>query len=157
HHWLVVLQKRAGKVWSALLLVVIAVGARMLLSHYGPPFRISESDLFSPRLYASSNLLPSLGDLLLHALTVLWILLFLTNRMRFPFASRPLVLRGVAAVAWAGVLFGCAAFFVRLTRSLVLNSVIPLDRQHLSALDRSSLAGLLIASMLLVILLIITG
>ena len=52
HSWLVRLAGRSGLLKSSALVVAVAVCFRLLLKYYGLPFRISETDLFSPRLYA---------------------------------------------------------------------------------------------------------
>ena len=43
---------------------------RGVMLYFGVPFLFIESDLFNPKFYASSVLIPSLGDLLLNALVV---------------------------------------------------------------------------------------
>lgn len=156
HRWLAMFAQRAGPVPGAALIIIIAVGIRLILMVQGPPFRIAETDLFSPRLYASSNWLPSLGDLLLHVLTVIWILIFITPRLHYSVSKKPAWLRWPVAVLLGLALFSLGALFIRLMRSLVLDSLIPFDRAHLSSLDRSSIAGLLIAVLLMSVLLIIT-
>ena len=56
-----------GLVWLATYLVLL----RVVMLYFGVPFLFVESDLFNPKFYASSVLVPSLGDLLLNALVVL--------------------------------------------------------------------------------------
>lgn len=43
---------------------------RAVMLYFGVPFLFFESDLFNPKFYASSVLVPSLGDLLLNALVI---------------------------------------------------------------------------------------
>ena len=43
---------------------------RAVMLYFGVPFLFVESDLFNPKFYASSVLVPSLGDLLLNALVI---------------------------------------------------------------------------------------
>lgn len=56
-----------GFVWLAAYLVVL----RAVMLYFGVPFLFIESDLFNSKFYASSVLVPSLGDLLLNALVIL--------------------------------------------------------------------------------------
>ncbi|MFD2933508.1 sensor histidine kinase [Spirosoma flavum] len=55
-----------GFVWLAAYLLLL----RMVMLYFGVPFLFVELDLFNPKFYASSVLVPSLGDLLLNALVV---------------------------------------------------------------------------------------
>jgi signal transduction histidine kinase len=155
HRWIALFAGRSGFAWGAMCVVVVSLGIRAALIVFRLPFRISETDLFSPRLYASSNWLPSLGDLLLHVLAVLWILLFIIPRLRYTISVKPALPRWLIAVLSGIGLFGLGALFILLIRSLVLDSVIPLDREHLSSLHRSSIAGLLTAVLLMSMLLIV--
>ena len=53
-------------VWLAVYLLLL----RAVMLYFGVPFLFVESDLFNPKFYASSVLVPSLGDLLLNAWVV---------------------------------------------------------------------------------------
>ncbi|QJW88980.1 HAMP domain-containing histidine kinase [Spirosoma taeanense] len=64
-----------GFVWLAAYLVLL----RALMLYFGVPFLFIESDLFNPKFYASSVLVPSLGDLLLNALVVLGLAFYWVN------------------------------------------------------------------------------
>lgn len=157
HHWLSLFARRAGFAWAALLVLALAVGIRAVLMIYGPPFHISESALFSPRLYASSASLSSLGELLLHVLTCLWVVLFIARRLRSPSLKMPGWLRMLLACLVCSGVFVAGLLFVMLVRSLVLDSLIPFDRAHLASLDGSSLTGVLVVMLLLSILLLLLG
>jgi two-component system nitrogen regulation sensor histidine kinase NtrY len=56
-----------GFAWLAVYLVVL----RAVMLYFGVPFLFIESDLFNAKFYASSVLVPSLGDLLLNAVVIL--------------------------------------------------------------------------------------
>lgn len=49
---------------------------RAVMLYFGVPFLFIESDLFNPKYYASSVLVPSLGDLLLNALVIAVLVLY---------------------------------------------------------------------------------
>ncbi len=149
---------RAGRPAIAMgLLTAFILIVRTLMYVRGLPFHLDETGFFSPRLYAASELLSSLGDLLLNTMGALWLIVFISDhaplRKWYDGARIFPVLRWAAAIS-ANVLLGAGALlFVRLVRSLVLNSQIPFDTVHLSSLDGSSLAGLLITLLLAAILL----
>jgi signal transduction histidine kinase len=144
--------------WAIALLAVTIILVRTLMYVGGMPFGLDETDLFSPQLYAASMLLPSLGDLLLNTLAALWLLAFIgvTAPLRawYDGAALPKALRWAAAIAVHILLAAGTVLFVRLIRSLVLDSLIPFDNVHLSSLDGSSMTGLLITSLLTSILLV---
>lgn len=60
-------QYEQGFIWLAICLVLV----RFIMLYFGVPFLFVESDLFNSKFYASSILVPSLGDLLLNALVIL--------------------------------------------------------------------------------------
>jgi signal transduction histidine kinase len=157
HGWISRVARNISVAWGIALVIIAAVGIRLALLWLGPPFSISETDLFSPRLYASSRLLSSLGDLLLHVLALLWILVFIAPRLRYGVVNGPLALRLSGGILSGIGLFGAGTLLVRLVRSLVLDSLIPFDMARLASLDGSSLAGLLIVSLMLSMLLIIAA
>jgi len=143
--------------WAIALVAATIILVRGLIYARGLPFHLGETTLFSPRLYGSSKLLNSLGDLLLNTLALLWFIAFIASnaplRKWYEGSALPPVLRWVAALSAYVLLAEAAMLFVRLIRSLVLDSIIPFDSMHLSSLDRSSLAGLLITNLLIAILL----
>ena len=67
-----------GFFWLAGYLVLL----RAVMLYFGVPFLFVESELFNPKFYASSVLVPSLGDLLLNALCVM-VLAFYAVRYYF--------------------------------------------------------------------------
>jgi len=64
-----------GFAWLAAYLLLL----RALMLYFGVPFLFIESDLFNPKFYASSVLVPSLGDLLLNVLVVAILALYWVN------------------------------------------------------------------------------
>lgn len=64
-----------GFVWLAGYLILL----RSVMLYFGVPFLFIESDLFNPKFYASSVLVPSLGDLLLNATVVIGLALYWVN------------------------------------------------------------------------------
>lgn len=64
-----------GFIWLAGYLILL----RVVMLYFGVPFLFVESDLFNPKFYASSVLVPSLGDLLLNAAVVIVLVLYWVN------------------------------------------------------------------------------
>ena len=68
------------------LLGVFLLGLRGVMLFYSLPFIFYESNLFNPKFYASSAIVPSLGDLMLNLIVVFFLLLYLVNyyyKMKF--------------------------------------------------------------------------
>lgn len=150
--------RRGKAAWAITLVGATVITIRSLMYLQGLPFHLEETTLFSPRLYAASPLLASLGDLLMNTVAALWVVAFVAGllplRKWFDGHALPAPLRWAAGIAVHILLGAGALLFVRLIRSLVLDSQIPFDNVHLSSLDTSSVTGLLIASLLTAILLI---
>lgn len=131
------------------LLVVFIVVVRGLLYLRGVPVHLGDTDLFSPRLFATSSWLPSLGDLLVNTIAILWLGFFMIRyigweqlgKLQSKWIKTVIVVVGAALLAWAGI------YYVSLLSSLVLNSIIPYDIQHLSSVDLSTITGLLTATL----------
>lgn len=88
----------------------------------GLPLQLSDLPLFSPQLYSTNMLLPSLGDLLLHALLFLWLCWFGATRLTFRHWQARQPVRWLAAIAVAGLTVVCYFSAAGVLKSLVLNS-----------------------------------
>ena len=73
------LRQRRKYEWGFAWLAVYLILLRTLMLYFGVPFLFMESDLFNPKFYASSVLVPSLGDLLLNALVVIVLAFYWVN------------------------------------------------------------------------------
>lgn len=67
------------KIIVFLLSFVFLLFLRLITFYFKIPFSIYNSEIFSPIFYASSTLLPSLGDLFLNIILALFIYIFLVN------------------------------------------------------------------------------
>ncbi len=72
-----------------LVLTIIAVRSLMLLTHF--PFDFVYMEIFDPRFYGSTIVNPSLGDLLLNLLSLLFIGLYIFNNFLQPRNARKLL------------------------------------------------------------------
>lgn len=96
-------------------------------------------DLFKPAIYAESDLLPSLGDLLLNVLSITWVLLFIyIHRFEYKFHDRLTRSRFASILIQATylILMGCIAFLVEdIFSGLIFNSKINFDISDIIELD----------------------
>ena len=65
--------------WATLLLFAFFLSFRLSDLYYGWFNHRFPLDLFDPKIYSESFLMPSLGDFLLNVLTITWLLLFIFN------------------------------------------------------------------------------
>ncbi|THU31570.1 HAMP domain-containing histidine kinase [Niastella caeni] len=72
-------------IWYGIALLAGAVGAMRLIV-YGFPdiLALRQFELFDPSIYGSSYILSSLGDLLINALLLCWVLTFINRRINIP-------------------------------------------------------------------------
>jgi two-component system nitrogen regulation sensor histidine kinase NtrY len=127
--------------------VIIVVGLRALTYIYGLPFGLENLQLFSPQLYASSNFLRSLGDLLLNALCFLWIIVFILRHVplnALKIVKLNIIARTILSVLLASVLIIFAFGFINIISSLVLDSMISFDVTHFYSINRYTIIGLLV-------------
>lgn len=121
------LPRREGLiVWFVGLLCVVVVGVRLLLLGYGA-FRGTLGELFLPTLYGVSTFSPSLGDVLLHLLTLQAVIVLL-SRLR-------LADRAFLAALWIGLGTLLIFLFPWYSDSLVLNSTLDVTPYFLSNLS----------------------
>lgn len=132
--------------WGVLLTATLLLLLRTLLFYAPLPFHLKELSVFSPDIYAASKLLPSLGDLLLNELCIMWFLVFALMETPYRdylknlqnkivkiglFCVLVLLLLYVNYEAW-GIL-----------RSLVIDSQILFNVSHLHSVDEHTIMGLL--------------
>ena len=129
--------KRVNPFISSLLFIAAMVAIRLWL--YKNPYILGgEGLLFSPLLFAASDLLPSLGDLLLNALFV-FLIVAVTFRNRFSIISyisgkpRWLVTAALLVVCILSAVLAVSAHSSFI--SLIVNSNIPLEPYHLSSIS----------------------
>ena len=131
---------------AAFLLVVAIVAGRFILYASGGWFNLNTLLLFSPRLYASSSYLSSLGDLFINIFCVLWIVVFIARHTPYRlYFSRPRPLRARIMFSALLMLAFVAYIFLYSTvvRSLVLDSSISFDVTHFYAISIYTVFGLL--------------
>lgn len=134
--------------WAFLAGTLILIRVVMQLFNY--PALLCQSSLFDPAYYASSNILPSLGDLLLNVSILCYLAWYFNKKVLLSIgknysenskmiAAASLYLIGIILLLPIG----------NLLESLVLNSSISFDLNDLFSLDIFSIAGYLVSAILL--------
>jgi len=123
---------------------------RSLLFYFRIPGVLYASELFNPGGFASSALLPSLGDFLVNAVVVLSIAIAFYRNFRMPASTRINRVMGSLLLIFA-FLVSLALFVVlqSLLQALIMDSRIPLNLGDISGFTMDSLIGLLIMASLL--------
>jgi len=125
---------------------------RAVLFYFNIPHTIYHSQLFSPLFYASSGLLPSLGEFLIDALFAIFI-----AAVFFKY-SRPKLVAGILS-KWQSylILTGTYSFIallyywlVTLLISLVLNSNIVLNFHNILGVSQQGIISIIVASLLII-------
>ena len=112
----------------------------MGVSFFGLPFQLENTLFFSPRLYASSKILSSLGYLIFYLSSSLWLLLFLLLHKRGKIESK--FKKGIV-ISLVSVALGIVSFLsLELIRSLVLDSNISFDVAHFYSIGIYTVVGL---------------
>ena len=138
-------RKRSPFLGFAIILAIILL-LRGLLYKYGMPFNLDALTMFSPRLYASSIYLSSLGDLFINLFCVLWVVMFIIRHTAYKSYFVNLKNGGLRALLSIVLLAGLAAYaylYISMVRSLVLDSSISFDVTHFYAISIYTVFGLL--------------
>lgn len=132
-HIILHLTRNTRKFVAPLIIAILVISIRIILFETGLPFHLDTLTIFSPTLYASSRYLSSLGDLFISILFVLWLLVFVSrhtdHRKYFVRFRSPFLRVGFSVVLL--VLFAAyVLFFIKILRSLILDSRISFDVTH---------------------------
>jgi two-component system, NtrC family, nitrogen regulation sensor histidine kinase NtrY len=148
-NWLV-LEKR-GQGLSVFLFIVSIVLLRVLLFFFKVPQNLYETAFFSPIYYASSEWLPSLGDLLLNTLLILIIAVILFKKLNPENLLKPKRQLLRLLLSLIVNLFSASLFFIGVStiRSMVVDSTISFNLNQIFSINGLSLIGISIIAFLL--------
>ncbi len=139
---------KTRKPYTGLLFIGgIIICTRTALYYTGLPFNLGALELFSPRLYASSRLLPSLGDLLINILLLAWLCIFIftqTPYRTFIHKIRSAYMRYPLFLLIAAGLTACTCYAVYIIRSVVTDSMISFEVSDFYAIDGYTIIGLVV-------------
>ncbi|WP_302867452.1 ATP-binding protein [Mucilaginibacter sp. L3T2-6] len=138
----------ASKGYFVVALILLAgfiLLTRWINLYYGWPEFTVKLDIFSPQLYASSVIYPSLGDLCINIIFICWFVSFLYSRRRnllknMPGTTGSYVIFTVSLV----LLLFLATMLLDIFRGLVTNSRISFDVSNVLNLSLFSLLGVLV-------------
>jgi signal transduction histidine kinase len=148
--WLQLVGINISRKYSAFLglifTIAIIVGVRVLSYKFDLPFNLNQLPIFSSMLYATSALHKSLGDLLLNALSFLWIIAYLLGNLSLENidSSKLSRITRVVLSALVSVCIVVFAFtFINIINSLVVDSKIPFDVSNFYSINKYTIYGLI--------------
>lgn len=138
--------------WQGFFVLGGAILAFRILSYrFGLPFNLESLPIFQPQLYATSQLLNSLGQLLINTLLFLWLVLYIARHARLDFIVE-LKLRTPARLACAAgiilALFVYCFSYINITSSLITDSSISFDVSHFYTISTYTIIGLSIVALI---------
>ncbi len=145
-HMAMHITRKRPKVFAFLIVLSVILATRISLYLFGLPFQLDTLTFFSPRLYASSVFLTSLGDLFINILLALWAITFISRHTPYKAYFKQLrsgPLKVAVAFVVTGLLVAYTFFFLQIIRSLILDSSISFDVTHFYAINIYTVFGLL--------------
>lgn len=137
------LKQKNKKIITAWVFVILTILIRLIWLNNPFPKAVFQNPLFDPSVFAQSFLFPSLGDLLINALALLFIIAIISNGIYFSsFNNRKYTNQGFAILFFFITIFWVYALDF-LLEGLVKNSRIPFNIDHLFELDAYSLIAMI--------------
>lgn len=128
--------------WWAMVFPILLLLVRIALYHNVVLEQLQSYELFNPGIYASSFLLPSLGDLVLHSVVALALALGLNASLRDFNISLPSVLKWIIAFIAFSVSIFTADLQYGIVEGLVLDSNISYDILNLQTINQYSIIAI---------------
>jgi len=140
--------RRGHIAWGTFLLLFFFLAFRLSDLYYGWFNHRFILELFDPRIYADSFLMPSLGDFLLNVIVLTWLLLFMYNhkeQYQFPESIKRnkiigLIIQAVLLVLIGRIVWDTDDIFF----GLIFNSKINFDIVNILKLSGTSWVGIVI-------------
>lgn len=147
HRLAVYLVGRNGFAAGFIFLVIAVIVTRGFMLWYDQPSEFYLLDLFSPKNYASSVITPSLGDLVINSLILLWLVLFWIT-YRAPQTGKVLPANIMAGLLIA-LVFAAGGLVTWVFKTLVMDSTISFEVYNVLSLNFYSLLGMLCVTVIL--------
>jgi two-component system, NtrC family, nitrogen regulation sensor histidine kinase NtrY len=147
HLMIIYLTRNKSSLTGFIVTLSVILTLRIYLYAFGIPFHLDTLLFFSPRLYASSTWLSSFGDLFINTLCVLWLVIFIGRHTEYKtyFENlRSSKLRKWLPAILVVLMIGYLLLYVRLIRSLVLDSSISFDVSRFYSINQYTILGLLV-------------
>lgn len=150
-----VLNKIARNLWAmkqylfaAVIVIAIPFWLRWLMLEFQLPPPFYALKLFSPTVFASGYWLPSLGDLLINVLILLWAAMFYARNLSIaPSISAKPIYKYLLTILFFAFLYILSENVHNVFRGLVINSNISFDFTNIVSLSGYSLVGFIILSL----------
>ena len=143
------LVQKQNFVFGFLVLIVGLVALRIVLLLVNQYTEFYKLELFDPRYYASSSITQSLGDLLINAVLLFWLIAFYLRYAPVGNCGRKWAPGAILYMLPLAV-FVCTLLVWWLFKTLVIDSVISFEVYNILSLDAYSLLGLICIAVLLV-------
>lgn len=144
---------------AVLLLIPLFVLMRWLQYRYHIPVNLYDLELFGPVPFAKSSWLPSLGDVLINTILILFVIIEFFSVFTF-MVSKPQEKAGGSPAAVAIMIITITFFFIYthfLLSTLILHSTINFEFYRVASLSVYTVIGLMITTMHFVGLLLLTN
>ena len=144
------LTSKISRNWLITGLALIFLGLRIIQTLFRFPAGLYKIELFSPVLFANSELLPSLGDLLLNTILIIYIIIKFNRDFYIPeklYHSKRSNENSLYLLLIIGVVF-YYLFVYHIFKSLIINSSISFEVYKITGLSFFSLIGLIIIGLL---------
>lgn len=141
----IALTRRRSFLFGFIITLTIIIVLRGITYRFGLPFNLNSLPVFSPLLYASSNFLRSLGDLLLNAICFLWIIVFVLRHVPIDYLKRIQLkqpFKIILALLFSFAIILYAHWFINIISSIVLDSNISFDVSHFYSINSYTILGL---------------
>ncbi len=144
HLLAITLSQQKGAAFACIFLTLVIVLLR-ITSYFAPiPLNFKQFELFSSTIYASNNILPSLGDLLINAILFTWLILFARQQLIEKKEYRPPAsnfFRWGISITGAFILIITTLVGGSIIQTMVIDSKIPFDILEFSALNTYTVIG----------------
>ena len=145
------LSRRIGPWRTIGLLFLVLVLIRGVTYVFPLLLNLRQFELFNPVIYGSDPVQRSLGDLLINASLLCWLVLFAWYKLRgreHPFESMPSRWRWIPGVLSLIFLIFSSFILANVVRSMVADSKISFDVTNFFGLDRYTIAGFVVLACL---------
>ncbi len=138
---------RRGLLSALLFLLPVVVALRILSYYFSIPLNFRQFEMFDPSIYGSSMILRSLGDLLINAVLLTWIVLFIHNKVYDRKPEKIITGKWFKWVLLAAVCIVILTFTFtagRIISSMVADSQISFDVINFFTLNIYSITGFVV-------------
>ncbi|MBI5542206.1 MAG: hypothetical protein HY951_19270 [Bacteroidia bacterium] len=133
---------------TILIISLCLLFIRGLMMYFKFPHVLYEKEFFGPGAYASSIILPSLGDVLIDAILIFYIVLIFYREYTTLTFSRYISKPKIYLILWLGLSVISSYFIVLLARSLILDSNISFQIYNILDIDINSITAFAILTLL---------